>query len=66
MIYQIHLFIIGKTATPKKFPGSLLCKTKSELLNEETGDQEEFRNSGIQLMVERWTLLLNTLGNIVL
>ena len=66
MIYQIHLFIIGKTATLKEFPGSLLRKTTSELFNEETGDQEEIRNSGIQLMVERWTLLLSTLGNLVL
>ena len=66
MICQIHLFIIGKTATLKEFPGSLLRKTTSELFNKETGDQEEIRNSGIQLMVERWTLLLNTLGNLVL
>ena len=62
MIYQkgyckcfikIHLFAVGKTAMLKKFPGSLMCKTTSDLCNEEMTDQEEIGKSGIQLMVER-------------
>ena len=52
----------------KKFPGSLLCKTTSELLSEETADQQEIRNSGIRLIVERRTyfVIANNLGNLVL
>ena len=52
---KIHLFNVGKTAKLKKFLGSLLCKTSSELFKEKMADQEEIGNSGIQLMVERWT-----------
>ena len=47
------MFTVGKTAALKKCPGSLLCKTTSELFNEKTADQEEIGNSVIQLMVER-------------
>ena len=52
MIHQNYVYL-SKSVILKKFPGPLLCKTTFEQFNEETADQEEIGNGGIDIVVYR-------------